>query len=118
MTHFLAMIRIRTRAAAVLVLAVTTLLAQPSADWNVVKALTPGTRIHVEVRPRTVSGQVRSVSDDAVVLQSGAGEETIARSQVSRLAVKQRGHRKRNVLIGLGVGVGAGAGIAVDASTC
>jgi hypothetical protein len=72
----------------------------------------------MEAAPRNMSGQIQSVSDDAIVLRDAAGEETVMRSQVTRIAVKKTGHRKRNVLIGLGVGAGVGLGIGLGASSC
>jgi len=118
MIIFSPMPRNQTRAAAALVLAACTLPAQSTANWNAVKALAPGAQIRMEAAPRTMTGQIRSATDDAIVLLSGAGEETVMRSQVTRIAVKKPGHRKRNVLIGLGVGGGVGLGIGLAAKSC
>ena len=109
--------KVAIQAVAVCVLVASTLVAQ-SADWNVVKSLAPGTQIRIEIGPGKLRGQLRSVSDDAIVLSSNAGEETAMRSQVKRVAVKKVSHRKRHVLIGLGIGAGAGAVLTIAASAC
>ncbi len=106
------------RAAVVSTLAASTLTAQSGTDWNTVKALAPGTQIRMETAPRKVSGQLLSVSDEAIVVRSGGREDSVRRSEVTRIAVKKPGHRKRNVLIGLGVGAGAGLGIALAVNSC
>lgn len=108
----------QTRAAAIFVLAVSTLAAQSAADWNTVKALAPGTQIRLQAPPRKLAGKIRSVTDDTLVLQSGAGEQTVMLSQITRIEAKKTSHRKRNVLIGLGVGAGIGLGIGLAARSC
>jgi hypothetical protein len=104
--------------AAIFVLAASTLAAQSAADWSAVKALAPDARIRVETPSRKVTGQIQSVSDDAIVLRSDAGGETVMRLQVIRIAAKKAGHRGRNVLIGLGVGGGVGLGVGLSARSC
>jgi len=94
-----------------LALGAAVLAAQPVTDWNAVRALGPGQRIRVETTPRAIQGEFRSAGEERIVLRSGAGEETVERSRVTRVAVKKPGHRKRNALIGLGVGIGAGLAI-------
>jgi len=112
------MLSAQIRAGTVLVLAASTLLAQPAADWNVVKGLPPGTRIRTEAAAQKITGEVDSVGDDAIVVRTVAGQKTMTRSQITRLAVKKPGHRKRNVLIGLGVGAGVGLGLGIAAKSC
>jgi len=104
-----------------MMLAAVTLSAQSAAqfnDWNTVKALAAGVEIRVETGSRKTAGRFQSATDDTIVLRSGSGDQSIARSDVRGIAAKKPGHRKRNVLIGLGVGAGAGAGIAISASHC
>lgn len=108
----------QVRSATLLVLAAGTLLAQSAADWNVVKGLAPGTQIRTEAAAHKVSGQVESVGDDAIVVRTGAVRETATRSQITRVAVKKPGHRKRNILIGTGVGAGLGLGVGLAAKSC
>jgi len=100
---------------ALLAVAASMLSAQSVTEWSAVKALNPGARIRVETAPRKLSGEFRSASDDALVLRAGAGEETVVRSQVTRIAVRKPGHRKRNAIIGLGVGAGVGLGVGAAA---
>jgi hypothetical protein len=108
------MLRILFRAATLAFLAASTASAQ-SADWGVVKALAPGTQVRAEAAGRKVTGQILSTSDSAMVLRTRAGEQTVLRANAGRVAVKKKGHRGRNVLIGLGIGTGAGLGIGLAA---
>ncbi len=71
------------------------------------KALAPGIEVRVTAA-RNVRGTLQSVADDSLVVNSGKGLETIARREVSRVSVRQRGRRKGNVLIGTAVGAGVG----------
>jgi hypothetical protein len=101
------------RILAVLVISALTAAAQsPLQDWNQVKALAPGTEIRVErTGGPSVRGQLRSASDETLVVGSGKGEEMLPRPQVARVSVRGKGHRGRNALIGLAVGAGAGLAI-------
>lgn len=83
-------------------------------DWSAVKALAPGTQVRVAAGSRTVSGRIGRITDDAVAVTSGNGQENFDRQQVSAVSVKKPSHRKRNTLIGLAAGTGTGlvAGLA------
>lgn len=92
----------------------------PAQNWNNVKALAAGTNVRVSVGSRTVNGQVQSVTDDSIAVNSGKGQEMFARQEVTRVLVKT-GHRGRHTLIGLGIGAGAGLAIGAGlnaASSC
>jgi hypothetical protein len=73
--------------------------------------------VRVSVHSRTIRGQVQNVNDDTLTVNSGKGQEMFARQDVARVSVKKRGHRGRNVLIGLAVGAGAGAAIGAATNT-
>jgi hypothetical protein len=103
---------------AVVVLTAASLPAEPVADWNAAKALTTGIQIQVEATSRKLNGQLQSVSDDMIVVRSGAGEETLMRPEVTRIAVKTASHRRRNAMIGLGLGAGAGLAVASIPVSC
>jgi hypothetical protein len=83
----------------------------PAQNWNSVKTLPVGTAIRISVGSRIVNGDVQSVADDSLAVNSGKGQEMFMRQEVTRLAVKKKGHRLRNSMIGLGIGTGAGIGI-------
>jgi len=107
------------RIAGALLLMTGTVAAQTSvSNWNTVKALTAGTDVRVLNGSRTVSGKIEGVTDAAIVVTSGKGQESFKQQDVTRVSVKKDGHRRRNALIGLGVGAGAGLGVgaAADAS--
>jgi hypothetical protein len=80
-------------------------------DWNAVRNLRPGTEIRVSTTSRTVRGRVDSVTDSALTFKSGPAFDE---SDIRTVAVRQPGHRVRNVVVGLAVGAGAGliAGLA------
>jgi len=87
--------------------------AQPQ-PWDNVQAISPGTEIRMAgPRPGDLRGTLQSVTGDSLVLSSSAGQETFTRQQVTRVAIKSKGHRGRNALIGLAVGAGAGLAIGV-----
>jgi hypothetical protein len=100
-----------SRALAILLACAIAATAQSSSqDWNVVKALAPSTDVRVRTA-RTVRGTIQSANDDSLILNSGKGQETLARQEISRVSVRERGHRKRNALIGTAVGAVVGAGL-------
>jgi hypothetical protein len=88
-------------------------------NWDKLKSLSPGQEIHVvQNDAKSTSGNFRSITDEAIVVSTASGEQTISRQSILRISSKGKGHRKRNALIGAGIGAGAGAGIgaAIDAS--
>jgi hypothetical protein len=101
---------------ALLALVTANLAGQTGAhDWNAVRALAPGTSGRITVGARTIRGTINRTTDEALVITSGAGQESIDRQQVSTVSVQQPSHRKRNALIGLAAGTGVGLGIGVAA---
>jgi len=89
------------------------------ANWDKLKSLSPGQEIQVvQNDAKSTSGNFRSTTDEAIVVSTASGEQTISRQSILRISSKGKGHRKRNALIGAGIGAGAGAGIgaAIDAS--
>jgi hypothetical protein len=88
----------------------------PAQNWNNVEALAVGTSVRISVGSRTVRGQVQGVTDDSLAVNSGKGQEMFTRQEVGQVSVKEKGHRGRNMLIGLGIGAGFGA--ALGAAPC
>ena len=115
------MLRLRQiyRFTAGLALIMATAAAQTtSATWNSVQKLPAGTEVRVAAGARTVRGKIDRVTDDALTMTSGKGQEMFTQQEVSRVWVKKPGHRKRNTLIGLGIGAGAGLGVGLSAASC
>jgi len=83
----------------------------PAKDWTSVRALPVGTEVRISAGSRTVSGDLQNVTDDSLIVNSGKGQETFTRQEITKVSVKKRGHRVRNALIGLGIGAGAGLAI-------
>ena len=110
-----AMITLRfvCRLGALLAFVATTVAAQT--NWDAVKALATGTQVRISAGSRTVSGKIERITDDALVVDSGKGQETFDRQQVAAVSVKKPGHRMRNALIGLAAGTGVGLGIGIAA---
>jgi hypothetical protein len=85
-----------------------------SGDWNAVQALAPGESIKVVLQNGSTShGKFQSASDSGLVIDAGAGQETLSRESVRRISIKHNGHRGRHALIGAAIGAGAGLGIGV-----
>ena len=94
------------RAAAYLFLSALAAAAQsPAQDWSAVKALAAGTSVRVSSGSHTINGQVQSVTDESLSIDSGKKQQTLDRQEVLRVSVKKTAHRGRNTLIGLGAGV-------------
>jgi hypothetical protein len=82
------------------------------AAWNNLKQLSAGQEIQVvQDGAKSSRGSYRSFTDDAIVMSTAGGEQTISRQGVVRVSSKGKRHRMRNALIGAGVGAGAGLGI-------
>ena len=90
--------------------------------WSRVQSLHPGAAIHAEIAGGgPLKGWFRSAADDALVIRTAKGEQTVPRGSVISLTVKGRNRRLRHMLIGLGIGAGAGlaaGAIADHASAC
>ena len=100
------------RAAAFLfVFALAAAAQSPASDWNNVKVLAVGTSVRISVGSRAASGHVQGVTDDSLAVNSGKGQESFTRLEILQVSVKEKGHRGRNMLIGLGIGAGAGAAL-------
>jgi hypothetical protein len=86
------------------------------ANWDRLKQLSAGQEIQVvQNDAKSSRGNFRSVTDEAIVVNTAAGEQTVARQSILRVSSKGEGHRMRNTLIGAGVGAGAGLGIGAAA---
>src|SRR5437762_11358240 len=88
----------------------TAAIARDRADWNNLHDLSAGQKIEVIKRDgQSLKGTFTTVTADTITVQTGPGDATIARSDVSR--VRRSSHRTRNTLIGAGIGAGAGAAV-------
>jgi hypothetical protein len=86
------------------------------ANWDRLKQLSAGEEIQVvQNDAKSSRSNFRSVTDEAIVVSTATGEQTIARQSILRVSSKGTGHRMRNALIGAGVGAGAGLGIGAAA---
>lgn len=90
--------------------------AQPARDWTSLSStLSAGSEIQVKTSGKeTLRGQFASADADTLALTTSKGEQRVARAMVSRVAVKKKNHRLRNMAIGLGAG--AAGGLAVGAA--
>jgi hypothetical protein len=89
-------------------------LAQSSQrNWDNLKQLATGQEVRVVLNDaKSYSGQFQSVSDEALVVRTAAGEQTFTRESVLRVSAKAKSRRGRNALIGAAIGAGLG-GVAV-----
>jgi hypothetical protein len=87
-------------------------------NWEKLKQLSSGQEIQVvQNDTKSTRGNFRSVTDEAIVVSLGSGEQTISRQSILRVSSKGRGHRVRNALIGAGIGAGAGLGVGAVADS-
>ncbi len=87
-------------------------LPRGKADWSNVTALAGASEVRVELSgSRPVRGKVQSVTDDSLTIDSGSGQETFMRQQIVRVSVNQKGHRRRNAIVGLALGAGLGGAL-------
>jgi len=103
-----------------LMLSVTAAGQASASNWDSVRMIAPGTQVRVAAGSAApVRGTLESVSDSALIVTSAAGTASYQRPEVRSVAVRKKGHRLRNMFIGMGVGTAAGAGIgAAQASNC
>jgi len=89
-------------------------------NWASVRMIAPGTQVRVgAANPAAVRGRLESVSDDALIITNAAGTASYQRPDVHSVAVRKKGHRLRNMFIGMGAGTAAGAGFGgAQASGC
>lgn len=94
--------------------------AQSLAGWSSVQALAPGTELRVALaKPNAVSGKLESVTETALVINSGSSSRTIEWQGIIRVSVRTKARRRRSVLIGMAVGAGGGAALGgAAASAC
>ncbi|MGA3324739.1 MAG: hypothetical protein ABSF45_09715 [Terriglobia bacterium] len=87
-------------------------------NWDNLKSLTPGQEIRVQMNSdKSYQGGFESLSNDGITLRQPAGEQTLARKDISRISqMNGQNHRARNVLIGtvIGAGLGLAAGLETD----
>jgi hypothetical protein len=87
-------------------------LGQTSRDWASL-GHPPPIAAGTEIEARTTDnkryrGHFESVTDDALVIGTDAGEQRLPRATVSRVSVKKASHRLRNTAIGFGAGAAGG----------
>ena len=78
--------------------------------WARVQSVPAGQQVRVETAAQKHTGQLVSVSEESVRLDT----ITVPRSEVTRVYARSASHRKRNAIIG--TAIGAGVGIAVYAT--
>lgn len=88
---------------------------QTSQDsWENLMQLKPGHKIKVvDMKFKSWSGKLVSISDEVIVIRSGGKKEelTVEGANVLRVTDLQRSHRGRNALIGLAIGTAVGAAV-------
>ncbi len=84
------------------------------ANWESLKELANGQQIRVVLNDaKAYTGQLQAVSDEALVIRTGGGDQTFERQSILRVSSPGKSHRGRNALIGLAVGAGAGVAVGV-----
>lgn len=89
-------------------------LAQSAQDsWDNLKQLHSGQKIEVvDMKMKTLKGEFVTFTDEAITLREGGTEQSVERTNVVRVTVRDTSHRTRNMLLGAGIG----GGIAIAAT--
>ncbi len=91
-----------------------TVAQSPQNDWGTVKQLRSGEKIEVvDSSMRSLAGKFVSASDDAVVVETKNGQQSIQRAAVVRVSIRDSSRRTRNMLLGSGIAGGIALGIAI-----
>ena len=78
-------------------------------QWSNLRSLPASTTLRVQTAAaKPLQGQISGVTDDAVVIRTKKGEQTLLRSSVISITVKGKDHRARHILLGLAIGAGIG----------
>jgi hypothetical protein len=73
-------------------------------DWGNLKELRPGQKVEViDNSMKSFQGPFVSVSEEAITLKVGKGQQSVERANVVRVNVRDTSHRKRNMLLGAGI---------------
>jgi hypothetical protein len=90
----------------------------PTSNWDSVKTIDAGTEVSVAAgNSKAVRGKLETVTENNLVIGKSA-THSFPRTDI-RISVKEKGHRVRNVLIGMGAGLAAGLGVgAAVANNC
>jgi hypothetical protein len=92
----------------------------PTSNWDSVKTIAPGTEVSVAAgNSKPVRGKLETVTDSNLVIGKSTAAQSFLRTDIHGVSVKEKGHRVRNVLVGMGVGLAAGLGVgAAVANNC
>ena len=107
-----------TMALALLGLITSPSLYAQNPAWDSLKQVTNGQKIRVVLTDKkSYTGELRSVSDDAIVIHTNGADQSVPRQSVKQVYSRRPGHRGRHALIGaaIGAGAGLGTGAAIDA---
>lgn len=86
---------------------------QAQGSWDSVKALPSGTTVRIHVAGKAYTGDVDTVDDRQIVVQSGDRSVPIERQLIRRVDKRVSvGNAKRRTLVGAAIGATAGAAAA------
>jgi len=79
----------------------------PKSDWTNLKKVAAGEEIRVSMSDgKSFRGQLQSTTDESLIMVAASAQQTLARPQIAKIAIKGASHRTRNALIGPGRGRG------------
>lgn len=97
---------------AVLIPASDALAAQATGNWEAVQHFAANQTIRISLADgHSFQGRFQSASDSELLLSTAKAQQTVTRSDITKVATKGANHRVRNAAIGFGVGAGAGFGV-------
>jgi hypothetical protein len=87
-------------------------LAGQTSDWERLRRLAAGTRVHVATDNRSKTCSVDLIDEATLRCSKGASQYSFLRADVKSVKLTRYG---RSTLVGLGIGLGAGAGVGAAA---
>lgn len=102
-------------ALAFLILVPALALAESAQDsWDNLRQLQPGQKVEVvDAKMKTFKGEFVSFTEEAISLREGGTEQSVERTNVVRVSVRDTSKRTRNLIIGAAIGAGAGLAISL-----
>jgi len=78
-------------------------------SWDSLRSLPPGAQVWVlDSTGQDHRGKFSSISDTALTIETGHGQDAIDRTRVRRVVTRGPSRRLRNTLVGAGIGLGVG----------
>ncbi len=86
----------------------------PKYTWSNLSQLRPGQKIQVvEKQMKELTCEFVSFTDEAIVIRRGKDVESVERSKVERVSIRDTSHRTRHMILGAAIGGGVALAIGI-----